>query len=160
MTKHRWVPLWAGLLVLGCGGAPRVDWQVEISGHVQHPQTLTYGELVALPAVELADVAMDTTDKEGSTDTWAGPSMTEILRTAGVPDDYTGITAVSADGYAVQIRGDELADAIVALKRNGRWIARDDEDHGPLRLVCPHAPANRWPYQLVRIEVRSPLRSP
>jgi len=148
------------LLGLACGGTPRSDWQLEISGHVQQAQTLTYRDLASMPFVELKDVAMDTTDKEGSTDSWAGPSLAGILRDAGAAEDLTGVTAISADGYAVQITPDELTDAVVALKRNGEWIARADPAHGPLRLVCPHAPANRWPYQIVRIEVRSPLRTP
>jgi len=148
------------MLLSGCGGVPRSDWQIEISGHVGNPRTLRFAELAAMPSVELKDVAMDTTDKEGSTDSWAGPAVADLLRAAQAAEDLTGVTAVSADGYAVRITADELTDAIVALKRNGEWIVRADPDHGPLRLVCPHAPANRWPYQLVGIEVRSPLRSP
>ena len=44
-------------------------------------------------------------------------------------------------------------DGIVALKEKGEWIAEADPDHGPIRLVFPHTPANRWVFQIQEIQV-------
>jgi hypothetical protein len=65
------------------------------------------------------------------------------------------ITSVAGDGYAIEISKDELQDCIVALKENGEWIAEADPDHGPIRMVCPHTPANRWVFQLQELQVNA-----
>ncbi len=78
--------------------------------------------------------------------------MTDLLTKAGA-GEYATITAVAGDGYAIEVNKDELENAIVALKENGKWIAETDPDHGPIRLVTPKTPANRWVFQLQEIQV-------
>jgi hypothetical protein len=43
----------------------------------------------------------------------------------------------------------------VALKSGGEWIVDvpEEEGKGPIRLVCPETPANRWVFQLQEIQV-------
>ncbi len=91
---------------------------------------------------------------EDTTGDWSGVSLEELLAKAGA-GEYVSITAVAGDGYAIEISKDELQDAIVALKENGEWIAEADPDHGPIRLVSPHTPANRWVFQLMALQVNS-----
>jgi DMSO/TMAO reductase YedYZ molybdopterin-dependent catalytic subunit len=141
-----------GLAACG-GGAPKVDWQLKIGGAVDTPLTLTYDELAKMPQVDLKDILMQRSQGEDTLESWAGVSLAEILGKAGASADYVGITATAADGYAVEITKDELQDAIVALKQNGEWIATADEEHGPIRLICPNTPANRWVFELQEIQV-------
>jgi DMSO/TMAO reductase YedYZ molybdopterin-dependent catalytic subunit len=146
------------LLVLGLaacsGGAPEVDWTLGVSGAVSSPLSLSYADLAGMTQTDLKDVFMDKSLGEDTTGDWSGAALTEILTEAGA-GEYVSITVVAADGYAIEISKDELQDAIVALKENGKWIAQADPDHGPIRLVCPHTPANRWVYQPVELQVNA-----
>ena len=81
--------------------------------------------------------------------------LTEIWKRAGVTD-LRAVVATAADGYAVEIPASELEGAIIALKDGRGWIVETDPDHGPIRLVCPHAPGNRWVFQLVELQVVRP----
>lgn len=146
------------LLVLGlaaCGGAaPDEDWTLGVSGAVSDPLTLSYAELVDMPQTELHDLLMEKSLGEDTTGDWSGVALSELLDKAGA-GEFVSITAVAADGYAIEISKDELQDAIVALKENGEWIAEADPDHGPIRLVCPYTPANRWLFQLTDLQVNA-----
>jgi len=144
------------LLAIGlaaCGGAPKVEWELKIGGLVSEPLTLSYDELVKMPQTDLQDILMQRSQGEDTFESWTGVSLQEILDRAGADANYGGVTAIAADGYAIEITKDELQDAIVALKQNGEWIATADEEHGPIRLVCPNTPANRWVFQLQEIQV-------
>jgi len=147
------VLLLAGLV--GCGGgAPAVDWTLDVSGAVSDPLTLSYADLAGMPQSELGDILMEKSLGEDTTGDWSGVTLDQILADAGA-SEYVSITAVAGDGYAIEISKDELQDAIVALKENGEWIAEADPDHGPIRLVCPHTPANRWVFQLQALQVNA-----
>ena len=41
----------------------------------------------------------------------------------------------------------------MALKDGGEWIADVTPDNGPIRLVTPETPGNRWVFQLIEIQV-------
>ena len=143
------------LSLTACGGsAPDVEWTLGVSGAVSNPLTLSYAELVDMPQTELSEILMEKSLGEDTTGDWSGVSLEEILAQAGA-GDYVSITAVAGDGYAIEISKDELQDAIVALQENGEWIAEADPDHGPIRLVCPYTPANRWVFQLMELQVNA-----
>jgi DMSO/TMAO reductase YedYZ molybdopterin-dependent catalytic subunit len=131
-----------------------VDWTLGVSGAVDNPLTLTYAELAEMPQTELGDILMEKSLGEDTTGDWSGVALDEILSQAGA-GEYVSITAVAGDGYAIEISKDELQDAIVALKENGEWIAEADPDHGPIRLVSPYTPANRWVFQLMELQVNA-----
>ena len=139
----------------GCGSAaPKVDWDLSVSGAVSNPLTLSYAELAEMPQTELNEILMERSLGEDTIGDWSGVTLDEILKEAGA-GEYVSITAVAGDGYAIEISKDELQDAIVALKENGEWIAEADLDHGPIRLVCPYTPANRWVFQLMELQVNA-----
>jgi DMSO/TMAO reductase YedYZ molybdopterin-dependent catalytic subunit len=143
----------AGLLV-GCGDTtPEVDWDLAVSGSVSAPLSLSYADLAEMEQTELTDILMEKSVGEDTTGSWSGVALTDILAQAGAPGSFASITAVASDGYAVEISAAELEDGIVALKENGEWISSADPDHGPIRFVFPHTPANRWVFQLVEIQV-------
>lgn len=140
--------------LVGCGGgAPKVDWDLEISGAVGNPLTLSYSELAEMPQTDLEEILMEKSLGEDETGSWSGVPLAEILAQADASASYVSVTALAADGYAIEITRDELQDAIVALKKDGEWITDAEPDKGPIRLVCPQTPANRWVFQLQAIEV-------
>jgi DMSO/TMAO reductase YedYZ molybdopterin-dependent catalytic subunit len=159
IRRNCWPILFLALLLValaGCGGgAPNVDWQLKITGAVSQPLTLSYSDLVNMPQVELKDVLMEKSQGEDQLTSWSGVPLEEVWKKAGV-SDYTSVTALAADGYALEIPRYELQDAIIALKDANGWIAETDKDHGPIRLVCPHAPGNRWAFQLTELQVVGP----
>jgi DMSO/TMAO reductase YedYZ molybdopterin-dependent catalytic subunit len=142
------------LVLTGCGGgAPNVDWQVQITGDVANPTTFSYKDLTKMQQVELNNVMMEKSTGEDETTSWSGVPVAEIFKQAGAPDTFATVTAVAADGYAIEITSDEMAGAIIALKDKGDWIANVTPDKGPIRLVCPQTPGNRWVFQLTELQV-------
>jgi DMSO/TMAO reductase YedYZ molybdopterin-dependent catalytic subunit len=142
------------LVLAGCGGgAPQVDWDLAVSGAVSNPLTLSYAELADMTQTELDEILMQRSLGEDTVSSWSGVALDEILAQAGAPAEYASVTAIAADGYAIEISRDELQEGIVALKENDKWITESDPDHGPIRLVTPHTPANRWVFQLQELQV-------
>lgn len=144
----------AGLLLTaaGCGGAPAVDWELKVTGDVENPLTLTYRELAGMEQVNLEEILMEKSTGEDEVTSWSGVPLEVLLEEAGAAEIST-LTALAADGYAIEISADELENAIIALKDSGEWIAEVSPDKGPIRLVTPETPANRWVFQLSEIQV-------
>ncbi len=138
----------------GCGGVPKVDWELAVTGAVSTPLSLSHSELAGMELVDLNDILMEKSLGEDIVTSWSGVPLETILNQAGA-GDYVSITAVAADGYAIEISKDETLSAIVALKSQGEWIVNvaEEEGKGPIRLVCPETPANRWVFQLQEIQV-------
>jgi len=149
--------LLAAVLLAACSGggsgAPDVTWELTISGAVGKPLTLTYAQLAKSPQTTLKDVVMQKSAGEPTLTTWSGVALSELLKQAQAPAEFKGATVIAADGYGIEITKDELEGAIVALKDDKDWITKTDPDHGPIRLVCPHTPANRWVFQLKEIQI-------
>ena len=144
------------LLLVGCGnGAPKVDWELKITGAVDNPLALSYADLVKMEQVDLTDVQMEKSTGEDEVGSWSGAPLDAIFQQAGASGNYVSVTAIAADGYAVEISKDELQGAIVALKKGGEWIpeAASEEGKGPIRIVCPQTPGNRWVFQLQELQV-------
>ena len=134
------------------GGSPQVDWEVSITGDVDNPQTYTFKDLAGKEQVELDEVMMEKSTGEDEVTSWSGVPLDLLLEEAGA-GEFSTLTAVASDGYAIEVSADELDGAIVALKDSGEWIAEIDPDKGPIRLVTPETPANRWVFQLTEIQV-------
>jgi len=143
-------------VLAGCGsGAPNVDWTLEVTGDVATPLTLSYADLAAMPQIELTDILMEKSEGEDQITSWSGVPVDEIWKQAGV-SDYSVVVVLAADGYALEIPKSEMEGAIIALKDAEGWIANTDKDHGPIRIVCPQSPANRWVFQLTELQVVGP----
>lgn len=145
--------LLAAILLSACGSAPKVDWNLKISGDVSSPIKVSYQELTKMEQTDLSEILMDKSIGEDEITSWSGVLLETILEQAGAEEDFASITALAADGYAIEITSDEAAGAIVALKTGEEWIQNADPDSGPMRLVCPETPANRWVFQLQEIQV-------
>ncbi len=135
--------------------------ELNVSGTVSTPLTLTVADLKAMPRKTLTVV--NPHDKK--TEKYEGVAVEEILRKAGVPQGEalrgpamtTYVLAEAADGYRVVFSLAELDSGIV----DSGVIVADTMDGaplgdklGPLRLVAPHEkrPA-RWVRMLRSITV-------
>ena len=157
MKKHYRSSILVGLLILlslsACGGgAPKVDWELTISGDVDSPVIFSYKELAAMEEVDLTEILMEKSTGEDEVTSWSGVALASLLDQAGA-GDFSTITALAEDGYAVEMAAGDLNNAIVALKDSGDWIAEVTPDKGPIRLVTPDTPANRWIFQITEIQV-------
>lgn len=141
------------IILSACGGAPKVEWELTINGEVNNPTVFTYAELAKFPMVDLTDVLMEKSRGEDEVHSFSGVEITFLLEEAGAIDNYSSITARAADGYAIEITADEMVDGIVALKDGNDWIVKSDPNAGPIRLVFPATPANRWVFQVIEITV-------
>jgi len=159
MKKNRFKISWLILLMmaipllLSACGTPKVDWELSISGDVSNPTTFSYQELTKLPQVDLNEVLMEKSRGEDEVRSFSGVDLAALLEEAGAPDDFSTITAKAADGYAIEISRDEMVNGIVALQQGGEWITKVDPGSGPIRLVFPMTPANRWVFQIKEIIV-------
>jgi len=157
MNRKRWVLLLLGiaalLILTGCGsGAPDVDWELSITGDVSQPLTYSFTDLAVMEQVDLSGIMMEKSTGEDEVTSWSGVPLEMLLSEAGA-GDFATLTALAADGYAIEIPAGETSDAIIALKDNGEWIADVTPDKGPIRLVTPATPANRWVFQVIEIQV-------
>lgn len=141
------------ILLAACNSAPNVDWELSITGDVTNPITYSYKELASKDLVDLDDVLMEKSRGEDEVRSFSGVDLGILLAEAGASADYSTVTAMAADGYAIEISRDEMVNGIVALKQNGDWIVKVDPGAGPIRLVFPETPANRWVFQVTEIIV-------
>jgi len=140
------------LLLTSCGTpAPTVDWEVSVTGAVSKPLTLSYKDLTKRDQVTLEQLLMQKSHGEDQINTWEGPALAAILEEAGASSNAVSLICTAADGYAKEIPMADLVDSIIALKMDGKWIA--GEEKGPIRLVVPSQPSDRWLFQLTSIEV-------
>lgn len=151
--KIPWLVFFACAVFLTACGAPNVDWELAISGDVSNPSTFTFQELAKMEQVDLNDVLMEKSRGEDEVRSFSGVPLAALLETAGAPEDFSTITAKAADGYAIEITRDEMIDGIVALRQSDKWIVDEDPGAGPIRLVFPETPANRWVFQVNEIVV-------
>ena len=140
-------------ILAACSGTPNVDWELTVSGDISSPMTFTYDELVEMEQVNLDDVLMEKSRGDDEVRSFSGVPLRAILEMVGAPEDYSTITAIAADGYAIEITKDETVDGIVAIKQAGEWIVDAEPDAGPIRLVFPMTPANRWVFQITELVV-------
>lgn len=159
-------------------GQPEVDvdeWQLEITGLVDNPTTLTMADLQAWPRQEL-DFTIECSGNHGfgwnwgllGNARWSGVSLLPLLREAGIKDDAIEVAFYGVDAGEETVREQKitqhfarsmsLEDAtnpynLLCYEMNGDPLPTR---HGfPLRLIAPgwYGVANvKW---LQRIEVRS-----
>ena len=153
IKKIHWlVLLLIPMLIIACG-VPNLEWELTISGDVSNPVTFTFEELANMDLVDLNDVLMEKSRGEDEVRSFSGVSLDSLFEIAGAPDDFSTITIKAADGYAIEISKNEMANGIVALKQSNKWIVDVEPDAGPIRLVFPSTPADHWVFQVIEIIV-------
>jgi len=129
--------------VLHVGDVPRYaedlsDWSLTIGGLVESPVTLSWSDLLALPAVDLTfDIHCVT--KWSKLDTvWTGVPVTTLLDLARPLPTATHLLSHAEYGYTANtpLADATVPNALVAYRYDGEPL---DPEHGyPVRLVIPH----------------------
>ncbi len=125
------------LVVLAESCVPKAEPVLKMTGLAEKSWTLN--ELKAMPSTNT-----DYTNKDGETTTYSGVIFTLLFEAAGV-SEYSAITLVAADEYAVEVTKDELDECptcIVAI-----------QEDGSLRSVMPDFSGKQQVKDLVEIQV-------
>lgn len=133
-------------------------WHLEIGGLVKRTISLSYPEVLALPAEEEFITLECISNRVGgrllSTGLFSGPTLRELLSRARPAARAISVSFVSADGYREQLALDEVAGTsrvLLATHLNGSPLP---PEHGyPLRLVVPGRYGMKSSKWLTRIEV-------
>jgi DMSO/TMAO reductase YedYZ molybdopterin-dependent catalytic subunit len=154
LPASQWASQLVGITVEGGGTAPvevpAVDWTLTVDGAVSNVLSLDYAQLAGMNTTVLEDVVKQTRQGE-STHTYEGVLLSDLFDLATVNDGATTLTATASDGYSASISLADLgADAIVALKDNGEWLAQADPE-SPIQLVVPGLPSQQWVSMLVSL---------
>jgi DMSO/TMAO reductase YedYZ molybdopterin-dependent catalytic subunit len=127
--------------VLHYGLVPRVDrsaWELRVSGAVEHPFTITWNELTALPRQETVCDIHCVTRWSRYDNVFEGISLAPILARAGLRPEVSHVLVHAENGFTTNLPLDDFARPanLLALKHNGEDLTA--EHGGPARLVVPH----------------------
>jgi len=117
-------------------------WQLRIGGTVDHPYTLSYAELQALPVTERYHTLECISNEIGgdlmSNALFRGTKLADILNRAGIQQGATNLIFKAADGYSDSLHLAQALDprALVVYHINGEPLP---QPHGfPARLLVPN----------------------
>jgi len=123
------------------GSLPGFDpasWRLEIAGAVEHPVSLDYHELLALPKAEQVSTFHCVTGWTVNNVAWGGVRIEDLLARVKPHPSAHALRFVSAENpYDDFLSLDQasLADVMLAYEMDGKPLSRA---HGaPLRLVIP-----------------------
>lgn len=114
-----------------------VNWDLEVSGLVEEPYTLSYEELRTLPTVTVDADMHCVTGWTTLDNTWEGVSFRTLMERARPKPDATWVIAHCSYGYTSNLSLQAMLDddVLVAWRNHGEDLS---PDHGwPLRLVVP-----------------------
>jgi DMSO/TMAO reductase YedYZ molybdopterin-dependent catalytic subunit len=129
------------------------DWSLRIEGMVEHPFTLSFDELIALPLEESRTTLACVSNYVGGdligNATWLGYPIRTLLARAGPQPDADMVLSTSSDGFTAGTPLTALTDernAILAVGMNGEPLPLE---HGyPVRMVVPglygYVSATKW----------------
>ncbi len=134
-------------------------WQLTVNGQVDHPFTLTYQELLALPMHQQYETLECISNEVGggymSNALWEGVRLSDLLQRAGVKNGAIKIAFYAADDYSDSIPLAKAleADILLAVRMNGATLP---QEHGfPVRMLVPGIYGMKHCKWLTRIEVNN-----
>ena len=127
----------------------RADF-IEVTGLVERPYNITYGELKALPprSVTAELYCVDSPNLPRKSGTWIGVPLKVLLERAGVKEGAYKIAFYAEDGYTTDLYVEDVINnesIIVAYEFNGKPIKP--------RLVVPGRWGYKWIKYLTKIEL-------
>ena len=144
--------------VLDLGMQPTVPldrWTLQAFGAVEHPVTLDWPGLQALPQAGMVSDIHCVTTWSRYDNQWSGVPVRALLDLVQPRAEAQHVLLHSYDGYTTNLDLADFAspDAILAHSWSGKPLT---EAHGaPLRLVLPHLYFWKSPKWLARIEFRT-----
>ncbi len=123
---------------------PTVDstgWHLTVDGDVDHPFTLSYDQLLALPMQKQYESMMCISNEVGgeymSSALWEGVRLKDLLERAGVKPGAVKIVFYATDDYSDSIHLDKALEptTLLAVRMNGATLP---QNHGfPVRMLVP-----------------------
>lgn len=117
------------------------SWHLTVDGDVDHPYTLNYQELLALPMQRQYESMMCISNEVGgeymSNALWEGVRLIDLLERAGVKSGALKIVFYATDDYSDSIHLDKALEptTLLAVRMNGATLP---QGHGfPVRMLVP-----------------------
>lgn len=133
------------------------EWQLELTGLVDTPITLTLDELRSRPAYSQAITLECISNPIGgdltSTSVWTGLRLKDLLEEAGLKAGALEVSIESIDGFYESVPMDEAMDerTLLVYAMNGEPLP---VEHGfPLRIYIPNHFGMKQPKWITRMEV-------
>jgi DMSO/TMAO reductase YedYZ molybdopterin-dependent catalytic subunit len=113
------------------------NWQVEIAGLVNTPQTFSLDELASLARTEITADFHCVTRWSTYDLQWEGVLLRDLLQHVGLQEGATHLIFHGFDGYTTNVSLEEAATdtGMLALLLNGEPLSR--EHGGPIRGIIP-----------------------
>jgi hypothetical protein len=125
-------------------------WTLNLTGAVDHSLTLTYADLLALPASEVT-ATLDCTSGWYTTQIWRGVPLTDLLAQTGLRPEAIAIQLKAASGYPAFFTLAEANEILLATHSGGEAL---DHWHGfPLRAVVPSRRGWQWVKWMTEVNV-------
>ena len=129
-------------------------WRLSVGGMVSHPLSLSYNDLLNLPALSVVRQYQCVTGWIVPHCHWQGVSLRTLARVAGASPNAKFINFYSMDGvYSESLRLPEQAfkpDVMLGYNLNGKPLAA--EQGLPLRLVVPEMYGYKYAKWINRVE--------
>jgi len=126
------------------------SWTLALGGAGVKPYTMTYGEVLALPAIEKV-ATIDCTTGWYSTQVWRGVPLLDLLDRAGLRQEAGVVRLRAASGYFGDFTLSEAREILLATHVGGEVL---QHWHGfPLRAVVPSRRGWFWVKWLTGMEV-------
>ena len=126
------------------------EWQLQISGLVDHPMNLTLSEIAEMPAttVNATIYCVGSSTQIVDEGNWTGVKLGFLLEEAGFSSSAIKVAFYASDGYSTDLSLEAATqpNVIVAYEKDDIRIS------GTLRLVTPGRWGYKWISQLTRIE--------
>ncbi|OLC06208.1 MAG: sulfite oxidase-like oxidoreductase [Gemmatimonadetes bacterium 13_1_40CM_4_69_8] len=127
--------------VLHYGNVPsvaRTTWTFTVSGLVERPISLSYDELLQLPAETVVCDIHCVTTWSRLDNTFEGVPVQLLLERARVKPEAKYCLVFAEQGFTTNLPLSDLdrPDNLIALKWSGEWLT--PEHGGPARLLVPH----------------------
>jgi len=133
------------------------SWQLTVDGDVEHPFTLSYQDLLALPMQQQYESMMCVSNEVGgqymSNALWEGVRLKQLLQRAGVKPGAIKVVFYAADDYSDSIHLDKALEptTVLAVRMNGATLP---QEHGfPVRMLVPGIYGMKHCKWLTHIEV-------
>lgn len=133
------------------------EWSLKVDGLVDHPYTLSYAELLAMPMQTQYESMMCISNDVGgpnmSNALWEGVRLVDLLQRAGVKPGATKIVLHAYDDYTDSIHLSKAIEptTLVAVRMNGVTLP---DGHGyPARVLVPGIYGMKHAKWLTEIEV-------
>jgi DMSO/TMAO reductase YedYZ molybdopterin-dependent catalytic subunit len=132
-------------------------WHLTVDGLVDHPLTLSYQDLLALPMQQQYESLMCISNNVGgeymSNALWEGVLLRDLLQQAGVKAGAIKVVLYAVDDYSDSIHMEKALEptTLLAVRMNGKTLP---QGHGfPVRMLVPGIYGMKHCKWLTRIQV-------